>query len=133
VYDGKYHAVDSKEIAFVTAGKRAFIDGVRNAKPVLMEPVVSIEILAPQKQMGDLTSDIMGKRGRIQTTDIVGDGMCIIRAHAPLGELQTYSNQLKSMTAGQGSFTMEYSHDEPAPAHVQAEVVAQYKPHPEED
>jgi len=133
VYDGKYHAVDSKEIAFVTAGKRAFIDGVRNAKPVLMEPIVSVEILAPQKHMGDLTSDIMGKRGRIQTTDMIGDGMCIIRAHAPLGELQTYSNQLKSMTAGQGSFTMEYSHDEPAPTQVQAEVVAQYKPHPEED
>ncbi len=133
VYDGKYHAVDSKEIAFVTAGKRAFIDGVRQAKPVLMEPIVSVEIMAPQKHMGDLTSDIMGKRGRIQSTDMLGDGMCLIRAHAPLGELQTYSNQLKSMTAGQGSFTMEYSHDEPAPAHVQAEVVAQYRPHPEED
>ncbi len=133
VYDGKYHAVDSKEIAFATAGKRAFIDGVRNARPVLMEPIVTVEVLAPQKHMGDLTSDIMGKRGRIQNTDMLGDGMCLIRAHAPMGEFQAYSNQLKSMTAGQGSFTLEYSHDEPAPAHVQAEVVAQYKPHPEDD
>ncbi len=133
VYDGKYHAVDSKEVAFVTAGKRAFIDGVKNARPVLLEPIVDLEITAPSNHMGDITGHLSGKRGRVQSTEMIGADTCLIRAQAPLGELQTYSNELKSMTAGQGSFSMEYSHDEHTPAHIQAEVVAAYKPRHEED
>ncbi len=129
IYDGKYHAVDSKEIAFVNAGKWAFIDGIKNARPRLLEPFVLLEITVPSRYMGDITADLSGKRGRVQTTDMVGVDTCIITATAPLGELQSYSSQLKSMTAGTGIYTMEYSHDEPTPAHVQQEVVAAFKGH----
>ncbi|MCC6320379.1 MAG: elongation factor G [Phycisphaerales bacterium] len=133
VYDGKYHAVDSKEIAFVTAGKYAFIDGVKNARPKLLEPFVMLEISIPSRFMGDITADLSGKRGRVQSTDMVGSDMCVIRATAPLGELQNYSSQLKSMTGGAGAYSMEYSHDEQTPAHVQQEVVSAFKGHAIED
>ena len=128
VYDGKYHDVDSKEIAFVTAGRKAFIDGIRSARPVLLEPYVNIEITCPSRYMGDITGDLSGKRGRVQSTEVVGNDMCVIRAIAPLGEFHNYSSQLKSMTGGTGTFTMEYSHDEQTPAHIQADVVAAFKP-----
>jgi elongation factor G len=128
VYDGKYHDVDSKEIAFVSAGKKAFIEGIKNARPVLLEPHVSVEISVPSKYMGDIAGDLSGKRGRVLSTDMVGTDQCLIRATAPLAELQNYSNQLKSMTGGTGTFVMEYSHDEQTPAHLQAEVVAAFKP-----
>ncbi|MFN7020358.1 MAG: elongation factor G [Phycisphaerales bacterium] len=133
VYDGKYHAVDSKEIAFVTAGKYAFIDGVRNARPKLLEPYVLLEITVPSRYMGDITADLSGKRGRVQSTDMLGADISVIRATAPLGELQNYSSQLKSMTGGAGSYSMEYSHDEPTPSNVQQEVVAAFKGHAIED
>ena len=129
VYDGKYHDVDSKEIAFVTAGRKAFIDGIKNARPSLLEPYVRVEITVPSKYMGDIAGDLAGKRGRVQTTEMVGPDTCLVVATAPVAEMQNYSNQLKSMTGGTGTFTMEYSHDEQTPAHIQAEVVAAYKPH----
>ena len=133
VYDGKYHPVDSKEVAFITAGKRAFADAVSKAKPRLLEPFVTLEIATPSDYMGDITSDIMGRRGRIQGTDMLAGGMAIITAEAPLAEVMSYAASLKAMTQGTGSYTMEYSHDEPTPAHIQAEVVAAYKPREEED
>lgn len=133
VYDGKHHPVDSKEVAFITAGKKAFMDAVQKAKPVLLEPYVEIEITAPQDCMGDISADISGKRGRIQGSDMLPGDMCIVRAIVPLSEVRNYSSQLKSITGGQGSYTMDYSHDEPCPANVQAEVVAAYKPKEEED
>jgi elongation factor G len=133
VYDGKYHPVDSKEVAFVTAGKRAFVDAVQKAKPALLEPFVSLEITVPNDAMGDVTGDIATKRGRVQDTEMIGSDTCVIRAVAPLGELQNFSNELKSMTGGAGAFVMDYSHDEQAPPQVQQEVVAAYKPHEEED
>jgi len=133
VYDGKYHAVDSKEIAFVTAGKFAFIDGIKNARPKLLEPYVLLEISVPSRYMGDINADLSGKRGRVQATEMVGADTCVIKAIAPLGELQSYSNQLKSMTGGSGSYTMDYSHDEPTPAHIQQEVMAAFKGHAAED
>ncbi|MCK4873715.1 MAG: elongation factor G [Phycisphaerales bacterium] len=133
VYDGKHHPVDSKEVAFVAAGKKAFIDAVHKAKPVLMEPYVDMEITIPSQYMGDVASDISGKRGRIQGTDVLPGDITVVKAQAPLAELSTYQNSLKSMTGGQGSFTMEYSHDEQMPPNLQAEVVAAYKPKEEED
>ncbi len=133
LYDGKYHDVDSKEIAFVTAGRKAFIDAVQKARPKLLEPYVRIEVTAPSKYLGDLAGHISTKRGRVQDTEMVGADSCILRAQAPLGELHNYSNELKSMTGGQGSYSMEYSHDEHTPPHIQAEVVAAYKPRAEED
>ena len=133
VYDGKHHPVDSKEVAFVAAGKRAFIDAVKKAKPTIMEPIVHLEITAPQSAMGDITADLSGKRGHILDTQILPGDMCLIKAKAPLAELNAYSNQLKSMTAGQGGYVMDYSHDEQTPPNVQQEIIAAYKPHEEED
>ncbi len=133
LYDGKYHDVDSKEIAFITAGKKAFIDAVSKAKPKLLEPFVTIEVTAPSRYMGDITGHISTKRGRVQDSTLIGPDTCLVRAVAPLGELQNYSNELKSMTAGQGSFSMDYSHDEHTPPHVQQEVIAAYKPRAEEE
>ncbi|MFN0133684.1 MAG: elongation factor G [Phycisphaerales bacterium] len=132
LYDGKYHDVDSKEIAFVTAGRKAFIDAVSKARPKLLEPYVMVEITAPSRYMGDLAGHMSTKRGRVQDSQVTGD-TCVVRAVAPLGELHNYSNELKSMTGGQASFTMDYSHDEHTPPHVQQDVVAAYKPRPEED
>ena len=133
VYDGKHHPVDSKEVAFITAGRRAFIDGFTRAKPVLLEPCVNIEVTVPNQHMGDITGDLSGKRGRIQGTDMLGGDQAVIKAVVPLAEVANYQNQLKSVTGGQGSFTMEFSHYEAVPMNVQQQIVAQYKPKAEED
>lgn len=133
VYDGKHHPVDSKEVAFMTAGKRAFVDAVQKARPVLLEPFVQLEITVPADLIGDISSDISGRRGRIQATDMLPGNQAVVRAEAPLSELMTYSAQLKSITGGAGSYSMEYSHDEQAPPNIQADVVAQFKPKVEED
>ncbi|HRJ49504.1 MAG TPA: elongation factor G, partial [Phycisphaerales bacterium] len=133
VYDGKYHDVDSKEIAFITAGKKAFIDAVQKARPVLLEPFVHLEITAPSRYMGDLAGHLSTKRGRVQSSDVLGGDVCVVKAVAPLGELQNYANELKSMTGGAGSYTMEYSHDEHTPGNIQAAVVAAYKPKADEE
>ena len=133
VYDGKHHPVDSKEIAFLTAGKKAFIDGVLKAKPVLLEPFVDVEITVPADMIGDISSDISGRRGRIQGTDMLPGNQAVVKVEAPLSELMSYSSQLKSITGGAGAYTMEYSHDEPTPPNVQAEVIKAFKPKADED
>ncbi len=133
LYDGKYHDVDSKEIAFIAAGKRAFIDAVSKARPKLLEPYAMVEITAPSKYMGDIAGHLSTKRGRVQDTAMVGADTCIVKAVAPVGELQNYANELKSMTAGQASYTMDYSHDEHTPPQVQAEVVSAFKPKHDEE
>ena len=133
VHDGKHHPVDSKEIAFFTAGRKAFIDGVLKAKPVLLEPYVSMEITVPLEMIGDISSDISGRRGRIQGTDMLPGNLAVITAEAPLAEMMSYSSQLKSITGGAGSYTMEYSHDERTPPNIQAEVIKAYKPKAEEE
>ena len=133
VYDGKHHPVDSKEVAFTTAGRKAFIDGVRKAKPVLLEPYVSLEITVPAEMIGDISSDISGRRGRIQGTDTLPGNQAVITAEAPLAEVMSYASQLKSITGGAGSYTMEYSHDERTPPNVQAEIVKAYKPKEDSD
>ncbi len=133
VYDGKHHAVDSKEIAFVTAGKRAFIDAISKAKPALLEPVVDMEVTVPNSAMGDVTGDLSGKRGRIQGTDMLPGDMAIIRAIVPLAEVNNYQGQLKSVTGGQGTYTMDLSHYDPVPSHVQQQIIAEYEPKHDED
>ena len=113
VYDGKHHPVDSKEVAFKTAGKFAFKDAFLKAKPVLLEPIVNMEVTVPEANVGTITGDLSGKRGRIQGTDILPGGMAQVKAQAPLSEVMQYQSQLKSVTGGQGSFVMELSHYEP--------------------
>ncbi len=133
VYDGKHHPVDSKEIAFITAGKKAFIDAVSKAKPALLEPYVTLEVTAPSQYMGDMTGDLSTRRGRVQDTRMLPGDRCTVVAQVPLGELQNYSTELKSMTGGSGSYTMEYSHDEPCPPHIQQEVIAAFEGHKDDD
>jgi len=128
VYDGKYHPVDSKDIAFRTAGKYAFKDAMSKARPVLLEPVVNMEITIPEKFMGDITGDLNGRRGRVIGVDSQPGGMAVIRASAPLAELGTYNGQLRSVTSGQGSFIMEFSHYDVVPPQAQVKIVAMYKP-----
>ena len=123
VYDGKYHDVDSKEIAFIIAGRNAFADAVHKARPVLLEPVVHVEIEIPSRFMGDITSDLNTRRARITGMDSHGDSQ-IIRAQAPLAEMQTYSTQLRSITAGEGSFHMDFSHYDVVPGNVAQGVIA---------
>ncbi len=132
VYDGKYHDVDSKEIAFVTAGRKAFIDAIMKARPTLLEPYVKMAVSGPATRMGDLTAEVSGKRGRIEGTDMEGD-QCVVTAIAPLGELATFGNELKSLTAGAGSYEMEFSHYDRTPPAVQQQVMAAFKPKDEED
>lgn len=126
VYDGKHHPVDSKEVAFRTAGKGAFIDAVLKAKPVLLEPIVNIEVTVPAENMGDITGDLAGKRGRVLGQEMLAGGYIVIKAQVPLAEVSQYSSQLKSVTGGRGSYTMSFSHYEPVPSNIQAQIVAQY-------
>ncbi len=133
VYDGKHHPVDSKEVAFVAAGRRAFIDAVSKAKPALLEPYVDVEIVTPANKIGDIAADISAKRGQVQSTDVLPGDMAVIHAKVPLAEMGAYSNQLKSITAGQGSYVMNYSHDERTPPNVQQQIVAAFKPRAEEE
>jgi elongation factor G len=133
VYDGKHHPVDSKEIAFMTAGRRAFVEAVQKAAPVLLEPFVKLEITIPSSYIGDISSDLSGRRGRIQGTDMLPGDQAVVSAEAPLSEVMSYANQLKSITGGSGSYVMEYSHDENTPPNVQAAVVAAFKPQDDEE
>ena len=132
VYDGKHHPVDSKEIAFRTAGKYAFIDAVKKASPALLEPIVKLEVTTPEDKLGAITGDISGKRGRIVTTDALPGGIARVEALAPLSELLTYNAQLKSLTGGRGSYSMDLSRYDPAPPQVQAAKTNPWKPVVEE-
>ncbi|OQW94171.1 MAG: hypothetical protein BWK79_07280 [Beggiatoa sp. IS2] len=133
VYDGKYHPVDSKEIAFVTAGKKALLDAINKAKPLVLEPIVALEVTVPETSMGTITGDLSSKRGRIQGSDIRPGQLVAVKAEVPLSELSHYQTELKSATGGQGFFTMEFSHYEPTPAHIQQQLMAEYKPTKDED
>ncbi len=126
VYDGKEHPVDSKDIAFQVAGRQCFKLCVQQAKPVLLEPIVEVEITVPQDAMGAIMGDLNGRRGRIVSTDTVGN-FAAIKATIPQSELMTYSTELRSMTGGEGSYTMKPSHYDVVPAHIAQQVIAQYK------
>ena len=133
VYDGKYHPVDSKEVAFVTAGKKAFQDAIAKARPQVLEPIVNLEVFVPEHNMGDVTGGLSSKRARINGTDSMRGGEIIIKAQVPLAEVSDYQTELKSMTGGQGRYAIEFSHYEPVPAQVQKQLIDAFKPHVEED
>jgi elongation factor G len=132
VYDGKYHSVDSKEVAFVAAGKKAYLDAVAKAKPIVLEPMVTLDVVVPDESMGAVTGDLSGKRGQLMGTDALAGGMLNIKAKVPLSEVGQYANELNSITAGRGSYTLELSHYEQVPPPVQKELADAYKPHAEE-
>ncbi len=133
VTDGKYHAVDSKEIAFVTAGKRAFLSAVLDAQPTLLEPMVELEITAPSSHLGDITSDLSGKRGRVVTTDFLSGDQALVRAVVPLAEVGLYPSQLKSMTGGLGSYTLRSAGHEPVPPQLREQLCNGYQPELQDD
>ncbi|MCB1574751.1 MAG: elongation factor G [Dokdonella sp.] len=133
VTDGKYHTVDSKEVAFVAAGKKAFLDAVGKAKPLLLEPIVNMDVNVPEDNMGDVTGGLAGKRARIHGTDSIRGGELVIKAQVPLAEVADYQTELKAMTGGRGRYTIEFSHYDPVPANVQRQLIEAYKPHAEED
>ncbi len=133
VYDGKYHPVDSKEVAFVTAGKKAFRDAVSKARPIVLEPIVNLELAVPSDSVGNVTGDLSGKRGQVLGSQTLPNGMMTIRALAPLAELMDYAGKLKSLTGGHGSYTLEFSHYQPVPPNIQQALAQEFKPKEEEE
>ena len=127
VYDGKHHSVDSKEIAFVTAGRKAFMAAVREARPIVLEPVVNVEIVAPDAAMGDITGDLSSRRGQVSGTHNGAPGTMVVKGLAPLSELAGYQSRLNAMTSGQGRYTIAFSHYEPVPPTVQQQLTAQFQ------
>jgi elongation factor G len=133
VYDGKHHPVDSKEIAFVAAGKKAFLDAIGKAKPQVLEPIVDLDVNAPEQHMGDISGGLASKRARINGTDSARGGEIVVKAQVPLSELEGYAAELKSVTAGRGRYSLDFSHYEPVPPQVQQKLIEAYKPKHEED
>ena len=132
LFFGKDHPVDSNETAFKIAGSMCFREVFKQAKPVLLEPIVHAEITVPGDKLGDITSDLNSRRGRVEGMDGAPGGYQIIHARAPLSEMMTYARGLSSMTGGQGSFTLEFSHYEMVPPNEQQKIVAAHK-HEEEE
>ncbi len=129
VYDGKHHPVDSKEVAFVSAGKKAFLDAIEKARPIILEPVVNVEVMCPGENVGDITGDLSGRRGQVTGTRTLQAGSLAIDGQVPLSELDGYAARLKAMTAGHGAFSMELSHYDPAPPMLQQQLAAEHAKH----
>ena len=125
VYDGKHHSVDSKEIAFVQAGKKAFLDAVANARPIVMEPIVDVTFTIPTDCAGGVTGDLSSMRGMVSGTEVLPDNRMVVQGQAPLKEIQGYHSRLKSLTGGDGSFTMDFSHYAEVPRESLEQVSAQ--------
>ncbi len=127
VYDGKHHPVDSKEVAFVAAGRKALIDALDKAAMVVLEPIVDIQIAVPEACLGDITGDLSSRRGQVSGTGNLAGGAMVVRGVVPLSELDGYAGRLKAITQGQGSFSMELSHYEPVPPAVQQRLAGEYR------
>jgi elongation factor G len=127
VYDGKHHPVDSKEIAFVAAGRKAFLDALAKARPVVLEPIVNVEVEAPESFMGDIAGDLSSRRGQVKGTRAMAPGVLVVEGQAPLGELEGYSARLKAMSQGRASWTMSLSHYEQAPPSIQQQLATDYQ------
>ena len=133
VFDGKTHAVDGKEVAFVTAGRKAVIEAIRAAKPIVLEPIVEIEISVPESAIGDLSGDLAGRRGHITGTDARGRGMAVISGEVPLAELNDYQSRLKSLSGGQGSYRIEFARYAAVPPAVQQQLAGKFQLQDEDD
>jgi elongation factor G len=126
VCDGKYHDVDSSEMAFKIASRAAFRDAMEKSKPILLEPIQNVKIIIPDKYMGDISGDLNHKRGRILGMD-VEDGLQIVNAEVPLAELPKYATELKSITQGNGTFETEFARYEMVPSTVAREIIDKHK------
>ena len=128
VTDGKHHPVDSKEVAFVAAGHKALLAAVREARPVVMEPIVNLEVQVPQDAVGSVTGDLSSRRGRVLGTRSLPLGRIVVMAQAPLAELDDYPERLKAITAGNATYTLELAGYETVPDNVQRDLRAAYRP-----
>jgi elongation factor G len=126
VYDGKYHDVDSDQLSFQIAGERAFHDGFMKARPILLEPIMDVEIHVPERFTGDVAGNLSSSRGRMSGMETL-DGVQVIKAQCPLSAMLDYSTHLRSITAGEGTFTMQFAHYEAMPPNLQQEIVQKRK------
>ena len=127
VYDGKTHAVDGKEIAFVMAGKKATIAAIREAAPVVLEPIVNIEVRVHEEQMGDVAGDLSSRRGHVTGTTPGGPGRVVVSGEVPLAEINDYASRIKSMTGGRGSYSIEFARYAQVPPQIQQKLAASFK------
>jgi len=127
VHDGKHHSVDSKEVAFVAAGRKAFLDAIDKARPTVLEPVAHVEVTVTSNHVGDITGHLAGIRGRIEGSDSLGN-RSRIAAQVPISELGDYQTTLKSLTGGEGSYSMVFDHYEEVPAEIRKRLEAGYRP-----
>jgi len=132
LYDGKYHDVDSSDIAFKIAGSLAFREAMKQARPALLEPIMHVEVYAPEQYSGDIMGNLSGRRGKINGSESRG-GSVAVKALVPLSEMLSYANELTSMTQGRGSYTMEFSHYDYVPQELADKVIAAHKPHHAEE
>ncbi len=130
LYDGKYHDVDSSDIAFKIAGSLAFKEAMKQARPALLEPIMQVEVYAPDQYSGDLMGDLSSRRGRISGSETRGHNV-IVKAQVPLAEMLSYATDLTSMTQGRASYSMEFSHYDYVPNELAEKVIAAHKPHAE--
>jgi elongation factor G len=130
LYDGKYHDVDSSDIAFKIAGSLAFKEAMKQARPALLEPVMNVEVYAPDQYSGDLMGDLSSRRGRISGSEVRGHNV-IVKGQVPLAEMLTYATDLTSMTQGRATYSMEFSHYDYVPNELAEKVIAAHKPHAE--
>ena len=126
VFDGKEHPVDSKDIAFQTAGREAFRLAVQQAEPVILEPIYRISVTVPEEYMGDVMGDFNTRRGRVQGMEQRGN-RSIVRALVPLAEIMRYGTDLRSMTQGRGTYSLEFDHYDAVPKHLADGIIAQHK------
>ena len=132
LYDGSFHNVDSSEAAFKIAASKAFNLAFNDAKPVLLEPIVNLEVTIPSEFMGDITGSLSSKRGRVQGMDSFGE-LQVVKAGIPMDEIKNYETELKSMTGGRGSFTMEFSHYDIVPSHLVQAIITEAKKETEKE
>lgn len=128
VYDGKHHPVDSKEVAFVAAGKKAFADAIAKASPIVLEPIARVEVTTSGNHVGDITGHLSGVRGRIHGNDTLPGNQVRITAEVPVSELGDYQTTLKSLTGGEGAFTMKFDHYDAVPPDVQKRLESEFRP-----
>ena len=133
VYDGKHHPVDSKEVAFSSAARKAFLDAVQKASPIVLEPVMRLEITAPASAIGDITGDLATRRARINGNSALPNQRATVQALVPLAEISEYQLRLKALTGGEGAYAMELSHYDPVPARRQQQLVQAWRPRAEAD
>ena len=127
VFDGKSHPVDSKEVAFVTAGRKAFIDAVLKARPIVLEPIVDIEVMTPEAAMGDIIGDLSARRGQVHGTRAAGGNAMLITGQVPLAELNDYQSRLNAIAGGHGNYSIQLSHYDPVPSAQQERLAALHR------